>query len=92
MLVLILLFTCGSCSYVYRGMGKIMKGVNESHKSQSFSDVDTSADIDAVPFRIGIDTDSLDSAAVEAISSVNDVVTVKSDTYSVHYTHISPWA
>lgn len=53
------------------------------------ADDETSADTDAVPFRIDIDTDSLDSAAVEAISSVNDVVTVKSDTYSVHYTHIS---
>lgn len=54
------------------------------------ADDETSADTDAAPFRIDIDTDSLDSAAVEAISSVNDVVTVKSDTYSVHYTHISP--
>jgi hypothetical protein len=53
------------------------------------ADDETSVDTDAVPFRINIDTDSLDSAAVEAISSVNDVVTVKSDTYSVHYTHIS---
>lgn len=54
------------------------------------ADDETSADTEAAPFRIDIDTDSLDSAAVEAISSVNDVVTVKSDTYSVRYTHISP--
>lgn len=54
------------------------------------ADDETSADTEAAPFRINIDTDGLDSAAVEAISSVNDVVTVKSDTYSVHYTHISP--
>lgn len=50
---------------------------------------ETGDDSEGTPFRIGIDTDNLDSAAVEAISSVNDVVTVKSDTYSVHYTHIS---
>ena len=43
MLALILLFTCGSCSYVYRGMGKIINGANESHKSQSFSNVDAGA-------------------------------------------------
>lgn len=54
------------------------------------ADDETSADTEAAPFRIDIDTDSLDSAAVEAISSVNDVVTVKSDAYSVRYTHISP--
>lgn len=54
------------------------------------TDDETSADTEATPFRIDIDTDSLDSAAVEAISSVNDVVTVKSDAYSVRYTHISP--
>lgn len=54
------------------------------------TDDETSADTEAAPFRIDIDTDSLDSAAVEAISSVNDVVTVKSDAYSVRYTHISP--
>lgn len=54
------------------------------------ADDETSADTEAAPFRIGIDTDGLDSAAVEAISSVNDVVTVKSDAYSVRYTHISP--
>lgn len=54
------------------------------------SDDETSADTKAAPFRIDIDTDGLDSAAVEAISSVNDVVTVKSDAYSVRYTHISP--
>ncbi|MBF1664232.1 MAG: HNH endonuclease [Rothia mucilaginosa] len=54
------------------------------------ADDETSADTEATPFRIDIDTDGLNSAAVEAISSVNDVVTVKSDTYSVHYTHISP--
>ena len=53
------------------------------------ADDETSADTKAAPFRIDIDTDSLDSAAVEAISGLNDVVTVKSDTYSVHYTHIS---
>jgi hypothetical protein len=53
------------------------------------ADNETSADTDVTPFRINIDMDSLDSAAVEAISSVNDVVTVKSDAYSVHYTHIS---
>lgn len=39
MLVLILLFTFGSCSYVHRGMGKIMTRAGESH---SVSDVDTS--------------------------------------------------
>lgn len=54
------------------------------------SDDETSTDTEAAPFRIDIDTDSLDSATVEAISSVNDVVTVKSDAYSVRYTHISP--
>ena len=54
------------------------------------ADDETSADTEAAPFRIDIDTDGLDSAAVEAISSVNDVVTVKSDAYSVRYTHISP--
>lgn len=54
------------------------------------SDDETSTDTEAATFRIDIDTDSLDSAAVEAISSVNDVVTVKSDAYSVRYTHISP--
>ena len=54
------------------------------------ADDETSADTEATPFRISIDTDGLDSAAVEAISSVNDVVTVKSDAYSVRYTHISP--
>ena len=54
------------------------------------TDDETSTDTEATPFRIDIDTDSLDSAAVEAISSVNDVVTVKSDAYSVRYTHISP--
>lgn len=54
------------------------------------TDDETSTDTEAAPFRIDIDTDSLDSAAVEAISSVNDVVTVKSDAYSVRYTHISP--
>lgn len=54
------------------------------------SDDETSADTEAAPFRIDIDTDGLNSAAVEAISSVNDVVTVKSDAYSVRYTHISP--
>lgn len=54
------------------------------------ADDETSADTEATPFRIDIDTDGLDSAAVEAISSVNDVVTVKSDAYSVRYTHISP--
>jgi len=54
------------------------------------TDDETSADNEATPFRISIDTDGLDSAAVEAISSVNDVVTVKSDAYSVRYTHISP--
>ena len=54
------------------------------------ADDETSADTKAAPFRIDIDTDGLDSAAVEAISSVNDVVTVKSDAYSVRYTHISP--
>lgn len=54
------------------------------------ADDETSTDTEATPFRINIDTDSLDSAAVEAISSVNDVVTVKSDAYSVRYTHISP--
>ena len=54
------------------------------------ADDETSADTEAAPFRIDIDTDNLDSAAVEAISSVNDVVTVKSDAYSVRYTHISP--
>lgn len=54
------------------------------------TDDETSADTEVTPFRIDIDTDSLDSAAVEAISSVNDVVTVKSDAYSVRYTHISP--
>lgn len=54
------------------------------------TDDETSADTEAAPFRIDIDTDNLDSAAVEAISSVNDVVTVKSDAYSVRYTHISP--
>lgn len=54
------------------------------------ADDETSADTEATPFRINIDTDGLDSAAVEAISSVNDVVTVKSDAYSVRYTHISP--
>lgn len=54
------------------------------------TDDETSTDIEAATFRIDIDTDSLDSAAVEAISSVNDVVTVKSDAYSVRYTHISP--
>lgn len=54
------------------------------------SDDETSADTEAAPFRIDIDTDGLDSTAVEAISSVNDVVTVKSDAYSVRYTHISP--
>ena len=55
------------------------------------ADDETSTDTKAAPFRIDIDTDSLDSAAVEAISSVNDVVTVKSDAYSVRYTHISPY-
>ena len=54
------------------------------------ADDETSADTEAAPFRIDIDTDNLDSTAVEAISSVNDVVTVKSDAYSVRYTHISP--
>lgn len=54
------------------------------------ADDETSADTKAAPFRIDIDTDGLDSTAVEAISSVNDVVTVKSDAYSVRYTHISP--
>lgn len=54
------------------------------------SDDETSTNNEATPFRIDIDTDGLDSAAVEAISSVNDVVTVKSDAYSVRYTHISP--
>ena len=54
------------------------------------ADDETSADTEAAPFRIDIDTDNLDSAAAEAISSVNDVVTVKSDAYSVRYTHISP--
>lgn len=54
------------------------------------TDDETSTDTEATPFHIDIDTDSLDSAAVEAISSVNDVVTVKSDAYSVRYTHISP--
>lgn len=54
------------------------------------ADDETSADTEAAPFRIDIDTDGLNSAAVEAISSVNDVVTVKSDAYSVRYTHISP--
>ena len=54
------------------------------------ADDETSTDTEVTPFRIDIDTDSLDSAAVEAISSVNDVVTVKSDAYSVRYTHISP--
>lgn len=54
------------------------------------TDDETSADTEVTPFRIDIDTDGLDSAAVEAISSVNDVVTVKSDAYSVRYTHISP--
>ena len=54
------------------------------------SDDETSTDTEAATFRIDIDTDSLDSAAVEAISSVNDVVTIKSDAYSVRYTHISP--
>lgn len=54
------------------------------------ADDETSADTEAAPFRINIDTDGLDSAAVEAISSVNDVVTVKSDAYSVRYTYISP--
>lgn len=54
------------------------------------TDDETSTDTEAATFRIDIDTDSLDSAAVEAISSVNDVVTVKSDAYSVRYTHISP--
>lgn len=54
------------------------------------SDDETSTDTEAATFRIDIDTDSLDSAAVEAISSVNDVVTVKSDAYSVRYMHISP--
>lgn len=59
-------------------------GLNEG------ADDETSADTEAAPFRIDIDTDNLDSTAVEAISSVNDVVTVKSDAYSVRYTHISP--
>lgn len=54
------------------------------------TDDETSTDTEATPFHIDIDTDSLDSAAVEAISSVNDVVTVKSDAYSVRYTYISP--
>ena len=54
------------------------------------SDDETSTDTEAATFRIDIDTDSFDSAAVEAISSVNDVVIVKSDAYSVRYTHISP--
>lgn len=54
------------------------------------ADDETSTDTEGTPFRIDIDTDNLDSAAVEAISSVNDVVTVKSDAYSVRYTHISP--
>lgn len=54
------------------------------------ADDETSADTKGAPFRIDIDTDGLDSTAVEAISSVNDVVTVKSDAYSVRYTHISP--
>lgn len=54
------------------------------------ADDETSADTKAAPFCIDIDTDGLDSTAVEAISSVNDVVTVKSDAYSVRYTHISP--
>lgn len=42
MLVLILLFTLGSCSSAYRGMGKMMKRADESRKSESFSDVGNS--------------------------------------------------